>query len=142
MNEPAVLSAPGLPGTIPLPTGISGPVLAATAGWLREHADAPSTQRAYLRDLSTWIDWCTTQRVDPRPARNSNDLPLLPDDPTTNTSGVSATLSASSSTARSRPRNWSASSGWNTTRPTYGALGVVSASCRSGPSHRGLLSPS
>ncbi|MEO3819536.1 hypothetical protein [Plantactinospora sp. B24E8] len=44
-------------------------VLAATAGWLREHADAPNTQRAYLRDLAAWIEWCTIAGVDPRAAR-------------------------------------------------------------------------
>jgi integrase/recombinase XerD len=55
--------------TVMLP-GVAGEaVLAATAGWLREHADAPHTQRAYLRDLHAWLTWCAETGVDPLRAR-------------------------------------------------------------------------
>ena len=55
--------------TVVLP-GVAGEaVLTATAGWLREHADAPHTQRAYLRDLRAWLTWCAETGVDPLRAR-------------------------------------------------------------------------
>ena len=54
---------------ITLPAVLGEPVLAATAGWIHEHTDAPTTQRAYVRDLHTWLAWCTDTDVDPRTAR-------------------------------------------------------------------------
>jgi site-specific recombinase XerC len=67
MTHPA--ATPDQLATLALPGCVDARVLAATAGWLREHADAPNTQRAYLRDLAAWIDWCTTAQIDLSTAR-------------------------------------------------------------------------
>jgi len=55
---------------LPAGLGVLGePVFAATVGWLREHADAPASQRAYLRDLADWLGFCAIRGIDPRAAR-------------------------------------------------------------------------
>ncbi|SQD96700.1 Integrase family protein (modular protein) [Parafrankia sp. Ea1.12] len=61
------------PSVLVLPAAIGAlgesVLAAATAGWLREHTDAPTSQRAYLRDLAGWLDWCAEHGVDPTAAR-------------------------------------------------------------------------
>src|SRR3989442_15864874 len=53
------------------------------------------------------------------PALSTEDLPL-PDGPITARKAVSDKRTASSATSSSRPKNQSASSGWNASRPLYG----------------------
>lgn len=51
-----------------MPARLGGRLLAATAGCLREHADAPAIQRAYRRDLTAWLNWRRHADIDPRTA--------------------------------------------------------------------------
>ena len=53
------------------------------------------------------------------PARTTDDLPL-PDGPITNSTRSRSSRATSSATSLSRPKNRSASSGWNAARPRYG----------------------
>ncbi len=58
-----------MPIVATLPAASGEALLAAAAGWLRGHADAPATHRAYLRDLHSWLTCCADSGIDPRAAR-------------------------------------------------------------------------
>jgi integrase/recombinase XerD len=96
MSDPVVLGTLGPPTALALPSRIDSSVLTATAGWLREHTDAPSTQRAYLRDLAAWIDWCATKEIDPCTARRPDVAAWIEHLATTTSLATGRPLAASS----------------------------------------------
>ncbi|GAA0909604.1 tyrosine recombinase XerC [Virgisporangium aurantiacum] len=102
-GEPARTAA----AVVTLPAGLGEPLLAATAGWLREHTDAPTTQRAYLRDLHTWLTWCRDADVDPRAARRPDAAAWAEDLATAPSSATGRPLAAST-----RARMLAAVSSW------------------------------
>ncbi|MDR7276017.1 tyrosine-type recombinase/integrase [Catenuloplanes atrovinosus] len=66
MHRVATLVA-ALPG-LPADDGTRYGVRRLTAAWLLE-AESPHTEKAYGRDLSTFLHWCATERLDPLTVR-------------------------------------------------------------------------